>query len=699
MGGLRLVSASEARACFAALITPERPGVAVGEIRLREHQVEAVERIAASIARYGGALLCDPVGTGKTFIALALASRYESATVVAPAVLKNMWLAASARTAVPVRFISHEALSRARSPQRVRGLVIVDEAHHARNPSTKRYRSLSRLVQGSDVLLATATPVHNDRRDLVALQSLYLGQRAPLLEPSELADTVIRRDHAVDGIPRMAPIEWISTVHDDRLAERILELPPSLPVRDGGTAERLVRHSLVRQWASSDAALRTALKRRLQRAASLIAALEAGRYPSRDELSAWVIGDDAVQLAFPEMVTGAPGEVSDLLPVVRLHAQALERILAILSPHSERDAAAALEIRRLAERHRGIPVVAFSAYEETVSALYRGLVRFGGAAALTGRRGNVAGGRITRREILERFAPIAAGCPPPSPANRVSLLLTTDLLSEGVNLQDAGVVMHIDLPFTNARLEQRAGRVARIGSPHEEIHSYAFRPPARAETIARIEKLLGVKLSFELDARAIPRLSAEVMRRVGGWRGGSPEAGVATAVESERDGFLAVVGSRDECRLIAGSKRGISDDPAEVLRAIDCAEGAECCATSGAIERCQAAIAAHLALEASLDGSLSSRSRRKLHNRINQAVAQAPLHERARIVALAERARETADRGGGAELEACFASLLERPLEDDDFLDRLASLEFTRCEQARRAGAVLALILFVARST
>ena len=46
----------------------------------------------------------------------------------------------------------------------------------------------------------------------------------------------------------------------------------------------------------------------------------------------------------------------------------------------------------------------------------------------------------------------------------VDLLIATDLLSEGLNLQDASVVVHLDLPWTAARLTQRIGRVWRVGA-------------------------------------------------------------------------------------------------------------------------------------------------------------------------------------------------------------------------------------------
>jgi hypothetical protein len=73
---------------------------------------------------------------------------------------------------------------------------------------------------------------------------------------------------------------------------------------------------------------------------------------------------------------------------------------------------------------------------------------------------------------------------------RIRILLTTDLLSEGVNLHNAEVVVHLDLPWTAARLEQRVGRLSRIGSPYELVHVFGFAPPRALEqaqrTVARL---------------------------------------------------------------------------------------------------------------------------------------------------------------------------------------------------------------------
>src|SRR5207245_29909 len=103
-----------------------------------------------------------------------------------------------------------------------------------------------------------------------------------------------------------------------------------------------------------------------------------------------------------------------------------------------------------------------------------------GEAGLFGRE--VAG----RFEVLRAFAPRAQGAPSPAPALETDILIATDLLSEGLNLQDAVRVIHYDLPWSPARLTQRVGRIDRAGSPHARIETITLLPaPPLAEAIPR----------------------------------------------------------------------------------------------------------------------------------------------------------------------------------------------------------------------
>ncbi len=79
-------------------------------------------------------------------------------------------------------------------------------------------------------------------------------------------------------------------------------------------------------------------------------------------------------------------------------------------------------------------------------------------------------------------------------ADELRVLICTDVLSEGQNLQDSNVVVNFDLPWAIIRLIQRAGRVDRIGQKAEAIHCYSFLPAEGVERLinlrARIQQRL-----------------------------------------------------------------------------------------------------------------------------------------------------------------------------------------------------------------
>jgi len=73
-----------------------------------------------------------------------------------------------------------------------------------------------------------------------------------------------------------------------------------------------------------------------------------------------------------------------------------------------------------------------------------------------------------------------------APEDELRILIATDVLSEGQNLQDCAIIVNYDLPWAIIRLIQRAGRVDRIGQKSQEIVCYSFLP---AEGVDRIIKL------------------------------------------------------------------------------------------------------------------------------------------------------------------------------------------------------------------
>jgi hypothetical protein len=692
-----LASADRVRAAIAHAVLTSAPAFGgLGHIELQAHQISAVSRLRHSIDEFGGALLCDPVGTGKTYIALALAPPDGLTLVVAPAVLKDMWLRAAAMADRRIAFLSFESLSRGKDSTPGQSFLVVDEAHHARNPSTRRYEMLSRLASRSDVILLTATPVHNRRVDFSSLLALFLGARGESLKLAELARCVIRREasaNPVTGIPRADPITWCRVGERGDVLQMLLSLPPPVSPRDGGDGGTLVIHSLVRQWASSDAALRGALRRRLVRAQSLMDALAKGTWPSRSELMTWIAGEDTVQLSFAELLSPVVANSEALLPAVSLHCDALKKILAVFSDGQTDDERAAL-IRRVRKTHRDRRIVVFSQYADTIHRMFALLAPDGGVAALTGSGARVAGGIISRGDAIGRFAPVASGCAPSRPANDVSLLLATDLLSEGVNLQDAGVVVHLDLPWTPARMEQRLGRIARIGSPHDHVVSYAIRPHVSANEVIRLEEILTNKSRAAGSVRREPAIAESIRRSLEPWLRPETEAQaftLATTVAARIDGFVAVCDVEGEAKLVASMEDLVSDDPDHVSRCL-----ASCCGdelrTAGEkvtveLERIEAWLQSTRALGHVMTFRAAAADNRKpALRRIDRVIRSARRHERARLNEIANRAREVVTSNLGIFLEHELVRVTTTVESDSGFLSAVIALGNTRARRIRASS-------------
>ncbi|MEX2152450.1 MAG: SNF2-related protein [Gemmatimonadaceae bacterium] len=722
---MRIVSAPEVRATIAAHVMGDAAGDdTLGEICLHPHQREALERVERLLSEHRGALLADDVGLGKTFVALALARGAREPIVIAPAALRDVWRGAARRAGVAVRFVSVEALGRHAGslPARDPDFVIVDEAHHLRSPSTKRFSRASAVCRGARVLLLSATPVQNSLADLRTILSLFLGERARVMEEKDLARYIVRRTErdlarvTTLGLPRVAEPEWVRSIVDVDCLDRLLALPAAVPPADGDDSGVLLTYTLVRQWSSSRAALRSALQRRLAQARAMEDALESGRFPTRAELSAWCFADGVQQLGFPELIVGAEAsDVAALLDQVRLHGCAVRELLAWLETSADPDRARAEALRDVMRRHPGERVVAFSEHAETVTTLYRTLAPGARAAMLTHGGGRVAGGILSRRDVLSRFAPGASARTRAS--ERIDLLLTTDVLSEGVDLQDASVLVHLDLSWNPARLEQRVGRLRRIGAARATVGVYLFAPPAPAERLLHIERRLRLKLGAAarsvgvagailpglamVDEEAATPREERIAAAIRSWRGeASPAAGlVASAVRAPADAALACVRSKGLVFLVAVAGDVVSDSRAAVEELIACAHGDDADVDRAAVRRARERVEGWLRRREVSDvlhlpALRVAQSRRELLHRVETISRRAARHLQPRLAPLIRAARSTATATLSAGAERVLDELARAPLADDAWLHAVG--EFAALHVHDRAGGapeVLALLL------
>ncbi|MEH1929114.1 helicase-related protein [Nostoc sp.] len=182
---------------------------------------------------------------------------------------------------------------------------------------------------------------------------------------------------------------------------------------------------------------------------------------------------------------------STLFDIKKLKRDLLEDAKALINVlqdcggwNPEKDEKLAGLIKLLTETHPQDKVLIFTQFADTVRYLADNLQ----SSHIT----NVAGvtGQSKDPTVMTgRFSPVSNGKREQiSSSDELRILIATDVLSEGHNLQDCAIIVNWDLPWAIIRLIQRAGRVDRIGQNADQILCYSFLP---AEGVERIINLRG----------------------------------------------------------------------------------------------------------------------------------------------------------------------------------------------------------------
>jgi len=291
---------------------------------LAPHQCAAVERALALIDRYGGAILADDVGLGKSYVAARVAAEWSrrgsEIEIMVPASLVAQWRETLREFDVEARIITHDALITDSMLGEGERFLVVDEAHAFRNRKTQRWCALARRSVASRLLLVTATPICNSADDLLALVSLIAADDA--LRDTGVASIddafAVRDGPSLDVIVRELVIRRERDVLPPELAFGALERRVIRhPIVDApidalqfplSSSAPLLRQFLWRRSESSPAALLESTRRQLRFYDRVI---ESGRALSRrDYRQAFAAEEDAdafQQILFWDMLAPADG--------------------------------------------------------------------------------------------------------------------------------------------------------------------------------------------------------------------------------------------------------------------------------------------------------------------------------------------------------------------------------------------------------
>jgi hypothetical protein len=309
----------------------------------------------------------------------------------------------------------------------------------------------------------------------------------------------------------------------------------------------LLRTGLLKRFESSSYAFANTLSRMVAQNRAALQLMDEGYFPGSDAIDEWMEtdSDEAWEEMFAEAEGGriplaaAEADPNQLRADLEHDIEILERwrdgAQAVTRDQDEKLHALRDTLHDVVERARddaearevadesvdaafrqNRKVLLFSYYEDTVDWILEYLKEIiaeddtlscyeGRIAAVSGADSKEG---ITREQAVYGFAPNSSDAPPDA-TDEFDILVTTDVLGQGVNLQEARTVINYDLPWNPMRVVQRNGRIDRVNSPHSEIYPISFFPEDRLDQLLELEhrvrrKLTQAARSIGVDSQVIP---------------------------------------------------------------------------------------------------------------------------------------------------------------------------------------------------
>ena len=380
-------------------------------------------------------------------------------------------------------------------------LIIIDEAHRVAGSSGEvaRYKLGNLLAQASPYLLLLSATPHNGKTEpflrLIRLldadafpnaKSIVREQVAPYLIRTEKREAIDNNGNLLfkNRITHLVTISW-----DERnnLQRELYEMVSSYVSETYNKALRNRKKNMCliflliimqRMVTSSTAAIQQSLERRLSVLKEQRTCVGNLKEEDLDELNI----EDGVEEAIEAISLDMDLEIEELQQIVSLAKQA---------QFQNRDAKVEpliMEIDAILSADRSQKIIIFTEFVATQNYLQELLVNIGYSVTI------LNGGMSIdeRNAAMQEFK------------TSTSIFISTDAGGEGLNLQFANIIINYDLPWNPMKIEQRCGRVDRIGQ-QRDVHIYNFIVGETVEN--RVREVLEEKLSVILKEMGVDKYS------------------------------------------------------------------------------------------------------------------------------------------------------------------------------------------------
>jgi len=300
----------------------------------------------------------------------------------------------------------------------------------------------------------------------------------------------------------------------------------------------LLRSGMLKRFESSPHAFANTCERMAKSCDAFVSLLEAGHVATGEALADWAATDSDDLDEIDAWLDHRSGSLDDasrynsrllaeratadsvLLRSLAQEARTVTRssdpnLAALVEELVEIAAEAAFEGIGESDVRNRRKVLIFSYFADTVKWVYKYLADAvehderlacyrGRIASLTGSRDAASSG--SKERVVWGFAPVTSEAPDAFSEDRFDILVCTDVLAEGVNLQQARHIVNYDLPWNPMRLVQRHGRIDRIGSPHSEVFIRCVFPDSRLDDLLNLEERLNHKIKQAAASIGTPQV-------------------------------------------------------------------------------------------------------------------------------------------------------------------------------------------------
>ncbi len=420
-----------------------------------------------------------------------------------------------------------------------RDVVLIDESHYFRNSDSKRYYEIHPFLMGKKVILVTATPQNTSIWNIYNQIRLFNQEGSNdyqvkggslrgffnLVEKGEnkiqdlLSKILIRRTRnhikkyyqSFEDEPIEFPERRLKTISYD-----IDETYNNLFVKIEGALKKLIyarynlwpyvkeenkdeevymnlkritgllkglhKVMLFKRLESSIYAFSETIRRLLRIHMRFLESLEADIVPAGEEAQDIIYSEDVdISDKLEELKEASKEyqvddfEMEELKQDLEKDVNVFRDISQFLERVPESSDEKFIELVKLLDRHKKEKVLIFSEYADTVTYLHRRL------KAKTANLSFVTSKTKDATSIIRRFAPKANEYELKDRESPIDVVVSTDVFSTGLNLQDCGIVINYDLHWNPVLLIQRVGRVDRIGTENDIIRVYNFLPHKKVE--------------------------------------------------------------------------------------------------------------------------------------------------------------------------------------------------------------------------